>query len=511
MFSVIPNDIIQPLFRGEVSNRAAAGSLSVSGPTLLVGQGLGTGFVSGVPLRVYSQAQVDALCRPGSMASRMTEAYLSEDPDVNLWLLPLTDVVAGVAASKVLTFTGPATAAGVVSLYIGGRLLSVPVEAADSATNIGDAIVALLGTNESAAFALGSKYAVTAANNAGAVTFTARHKGAVGNTIDLRVNYLGTAGAEALPAGVAITELASVSYVHLASGATDPDLATIGAMLGDRRFEFIANPYTVAPALAKWKIEMSDSAAGRWGYMRQVYGGVFSSLADTAAGMASFSASNDPHMSISGIEGSPTPADEMAAAYCGSVAASIRIHPVVPLEMRVINWIKASNVENDKLDWTERQLMLVNGITPLIVNDAGEVCIQRCITTFNKNSYGGADDSYFDISIPYQNDYVMMRLKNVVDTSLANKVLVADNAVVRPGGPFIKPKQVISKMIAEYAGMEYDGIVENTAVFARLVTATIGAKGVLEVGFRPDYTEGLHVFKFLLEYRRAYSAAELAM
>jgi len=511
MFATIPNDVIQPFFRGEVSNRAAAGTTNVTGPSLIIGQGIGSGFTAGVPFRVYSPSQVDAACRPGSQISRMMEAYLSEDPGAEIWALPLADAGAAVAAAKPLTITGPATGDGVISLYVGGRLLSVPVTAGDSASVMGATIQAMLGVDEAAAAALGSRYACTASNNAGVVTFTARNKGAAGNSIDLRVNYLGEAGAERMPAGVAITELASADYVKLKSGATDPDLSTIGAMMTDKRYQFVANPYTVAPALTKFKTEFSDTAVGRWGYMRQTYGGVFAALNDTAANMASFSTANDPHMSICGMEGTPTPADEMAAAYCGSAAASIRIHPVVPLNNRAIRWIKPYSVEDDRLGYTERELMLRNGITPLIVSDSGDVMIQRAITSYNKNTYGGKDDSYFDISIPYQNDYVMSRLHSVVENSMANKVLVDNTANPRPDVPTISPKQIHSKMVAEYADMEGMGIVENTKVFAKLLVVNKVGKGTVEVGFKPDYTEGLHVLKFMLEFRLAYTAAEMSM
>ena len=113
-FSYIPNDVLQPLFYAEVSNAKAAGGTTPR-PSLLVGQGLGTGFTAGVPIRILSSGHANALFRPGSMLARMVRSYLANDPICELWVVPFADLVAGVAATGTLHITGTATAAGVLA------------------------------------------------------------------------------------------------------------------------------------------------------------------------------------------------------------------------------------------------------------------------------------------------------------------------------------------------------------------------------------------------------------
>ncbi|MDP1007703.1 phage tail protein, partial [Klebsiella pneumoniae] len=68
---------------------------------------------------------------------------------------------------------------------------------------------------------------VTAVATDATVKFTAKNKGATGNDIDLRLNYLGTAGGEVTPAGLTLTITA------MAAGATNPVLDAALASLGD--------------------------------------------------------------------------------------------------------------------------------------------------------------------------------------------------------------------------------------------------------------------------------------
>ena len=512
-FSYIPNDVLQPLFYAEVSNAKAAGGTTPR-PSLLVGQGLGTGFTAGVPIRILSSGHANALFRPGSMLARMVRSYLANDPICELWVVPFADLVAGVAATGTLHITGTATAAGVLALYLGGQRLFIPIASGDTATVIGGKIQTALGVDEATAAGLGSTFPVIASNSTGTVTFTARHKGAVGNSIDVRVNYLGAAGSEALPPGIAITELPTSGgepFIHLTSGAGDPDLSTIGAILGDRRYSFVGNPYTAAPALTKWQLEFADNPAGRWGYARRLYGGVWSALNDTAVNLAAFSTANDPHHSIFGIEGCPNPASEIAAAYCAASAASLRVDPARPLNTLVLNGILAPH-PFDQFTYTDRNLILGNGITTPIIDSAGNVRIQRAITTYTKNAYGAADASFRDVTTPYTLDFLLTEMENLVTNQYGRVKLVNDGTPVAPGMPVVTPSAIKNAIVAAYQGWERLAIVENSAVFAKLLRVERDQTDPTRVNvyFPPDLANGLMVFAALAEFRLQYSPSDMA-
>ena len=512
-FSSIPSDQIQPLFVAEVSNaKVAAGETPRR--SLIIAQGLGTGFVAGVLTRVMSLGAVKTLCRAGSMAARMVESYLDADPLADLWLLPLADATSGqVKAHANLTITGTATADGAFTPYLGGRKLAVSVSAGNTAAQVAAKVVAALGVDEAAATALGSPYAVTASNVDGVITFTARNAGSVGNSIDIRMNYGGEAASEKIPDGLAVSELPTVageSYIHLASGAGDPDLSTLGAMLGDQRFAHVANPYTASPALTKFATEFGDAPGGRWGYARRLYGIVFSALNSTASALAAFTTANDPHMSIFGIEGSPTPADEIAASYAGVCAASLRINPARPLNTLSLPGVKAP-AEFDQFYYTDRDLILRNGITTPTIDASGNVRIQRAVTTYITNPYGAADKSYRDITTPATLDFLLTEMEALITNTYPRHILVSDGQTIGAGMPVVNPSAIKDLIIGAYQGWEQRAIVEDTATFAKLLRVQRNSQDStrVDVLFPPDLANGLMVFAALAEFRLQYTEAEI--
>src|ERR1035441_2070640 len=93
---------------------------------LIVGQVLSTGTaVANTPVMAYSMAQVNTLCGNNSMLALMYAAYRLQDPFGECWIGPLADNSGGSVGTGTITITGPATAAGTLSLYVMG--VPVPV------------------------------------------------------------------------------------------------------------------------------------------------------------------------------------------------------------------------------------------------------------------------------------------------------------------------------------------------------------------------------------------------
>jgi phage tail sheath gpL-like len=288
-------------------------------------------------------------------------------------------------------------------------------------------------------------------------------------------------------------------------------LSTLGAILGDKRYSFVGNPYTAAPALTKWQAEFADNPAGRWGYARRLYGGVWSALNDTAANLASFSTANDPHQSIFGIEGCPNPSDEIAAAYCGAVAASLRVDPARPLNTLTLNGILAPH-PFDQFTYTDRNLILNNGITTPIIDSAGNVRIQRAVTTYTKNPYGAADASFRDVTTPYTLDFLLTEMENLVTNQYGRVKLVNDGTPVAPGMAVVTPSAIKNALVAAYQGWERLAIVENSAVFVKLLRVERVQTDPTRVNvyFPPDLANGLMIFAALAEFRLNYSPTDMA-
>lgn len=135
----------------------------------------------------------------------------------------LTDNGSGVQATGTIAFSGTATAAGTLTVYIDSKRhgkYEIDVASGDTANTIGTTLASLITAN--------SYSRVTAINTTGSVALTAVNDGTQGNTIGLKVD--GTI------AGITTTLTA------MNSGATNPSLTSLFDPIVDKRFTSIIYP-----------------------------------------------------------------------------------------------------------------------------------------------------------------------------------------------------------------------------------------------------------------------------
>ncbi|OSK12866.1 bacteriophage V tail sheath protein, partial [Escherichia coli M056] len=116
-FNYVPDNNMVPLFYAEMDNSAAS-TVQDDAPSLLIGMALSD---SDMPLNelviMPSKDLAKKMAGRGSQLARMVEAYRRTDPFGELRVIAVPDT--GRAATGTVTFSGTATAAGAVSLYIG--------------------------------------------------------------------------------------------------------------------------------------------------------------------------------------------------------------------------------------------------------------------------------------------------------------------------------------------------------------------------------------------------------
>jgi phage tail sheath gpL-like len=348
------------------------------------------------------------------------------------------------------------TVTGVLSLYIAGQLVSLVVTPTMTAAQIATALVAQIGTLPD--------LPVTAAVDGTTATkanLTAKNKGLAGNDIDLQLNYGGTAAGEATPTGLAVTITA------MASGATNPStLSAALANLGDKEFDFIAFPYTDATSLNAIKSFLSTQT-GRWSWSEQLYGGAYCAYRGTLGTLTTFGVTrNDEHVSVMGFNGSPTPSWVIAADITAAVAISARADPAQPLQTVTLATMQPPPLPL-RFALTDRNTLLFDGISTFAVGDDGTVSIENLITTYQKNSFGDADDSYLEVETMNTLTFVLRDLKSVITTKYARKKLAADGTRVVPGTNVVTPSMIKADLIARYQKLEENGFVQGSTVFAQ--------------------------------------------
>jgi phage tail sheath gpL-like len=459
--------------------------------SLVIGQILASGTATpNQPILVQSQAQILELCGNGSMLAAMAQRYLLADPFGPLYLLPLADVTAGVAATGSVSVTGPATQAGTLNLYIGGQLCRVGVASGDTAIAVAASIVAAITADAS--------LPVIAAPNgtdAFVVDLTAKHKGVAPNDIDLRLNYLGTAGGEYPVAGIGLTITA------MSGGTSNPLLPTALANLADQNFDFIAMPYNDTGSLNAMEAFLDD-ASGRWSWEEAIYGGAFCAFRGTLGACVSFgTARNDQHMAIMAYQGSPDPVWIWTAEMTGRCAASLRVDPGLPLQY-INTGLQAPDIANR---WTlgERNTLLYSGLSTFRVGDDGTVIIERMATTYQENAAGAPDNSYLDVETPYGLMFVARDLSAYLLTRYARKKLVSDTTVILAGSNCVNAPMIKASVIMEYRALEAAGYTQNSATFARNVLVQDAGNGLVKILAPVDLVNQLRQIAILLQFRKS--------
>lgn len=488
-FTNIPANLAVPLFYAEMDN-SKANSATGARRAVLMGQKLVTGTAAaGVPVIVSTYAQAKALFGVGSMLARMVWAYRNVNPFAELWCIPLADNAAGVAQVGTITATGPATAAGTINLYIAGQLVQVGVASGDTATTV----AASIATAVNAA----SDLPVTATAAAGVVTWTAKWKGATGADIQVCDSYLGTAGGQALPAGVAL------AYAGTVAGVTDPVITAGITALGDDVYDYIVTPYADASNLALLGVEMSDSA-GRWSPWRQLYGHAYTARRGTLSSLLALQTSNDQHLTNLAVDANAQPPVwEVLAAYVAANATGLDADVARPTQTLPMTGLLAPA---KKFLMTERQSLLSNGYATTFVS-AGTWYVERAITTYQKNAFGQVDNSYLDSETMHTSAYVLRRMKAVVTSKFARSKLADDGMVIPPGDTsIVTPKTIRGELIGEYYKMMAEGIVENADLFAQylIVERSATDPNRVNVLYPPDYVNQLRVFAVLDQFRLNY-------
>ena len=493
-FSNIPADIRVPLFYAEMDN-SAANSASSAMRRLIVAQvnDNATSESIGQLVLVSSLGLAKDIGGQGSMLAAMYETWRKTDPIGEIWCLPLINET-GESASATITITGAATDAGLLNLYIGGTRVQSVVPSAATPTVAAAALAVKINASPD--------LPVTAAAGAGVVTLTCKWTGESGNDISIAMNRLGKSNGEMVPAGL------TVVATPMTAGVGAPDQIDAIAALGDEPFEFLCVPWSDTTTLNAWKDAMDDNT-GRWSWAKQLFGHVYTAKRGTIGTLvAAGQARNDQHTTIQAVEpGVPQPVWVQAAALAARTAVFISADASRPTQSGSMPGLDPAPA-SERFTLSERQSLLTYGVATSYY-EGGYVRIQRSITTYQKNAYGQADNSYLDSETMHQSAFIIRRMQSVITSKYGRHKLASDGTRFGAGQPIVTPSTIRGELIAQYAKLESEGHVENADLFAEhlVVERDSNDPSRVNVLFPPDYINGLRIFALLNQFRLQYDAA----
>ena len=485
-FNEIPLDIRTPGQYIEIDNSRALKGLPLNTRRILVmGQRRSVGTVAqAVPTRITSTDQAIEAFGRGSQLAHMIERLRAANATTETWAVALDDNPAGVATTHTITFGGVPSAAGTLRVYIGGRLVQTAVAAGESSATTATNLAAAINATANA------DLLVTASAAAAVVTLTCRHKGEMGNLLDIRTSYYAD---ERPVVGLTVAISAAVA------GSGNPDVTTAFAALGGDQYYTIISGWSDSSNLTKFETEM----ATRWGPLAQRTGHVFAGVAGTYGTLAALgSGRNSPHTTLVGGKKVPTPPWELAAVYGGVCEFNGSIDPARPFQTLVLPGVLAP-VITDRFTLEERGLLLRDGISTFTVDPDGTMRIERVITTYQVNAFGIEDISYLDLNTKWTVDYIRFAVRARIALRYPRFKLADDGTQFAAGQAIVTPRMIRAELFGLFRELEENGLVENFDQFKNdliVVRSEVDPSRVNAI-IPPDVVNQFRVFAASVQFR----------
>ena len=446
-FDNIPTNTRIPFAYIEFSNRSAKQGSSIQDYTVLVlGQKLSSGTKTALEaVAVTSEPQAREYFGAGSQLFTMLKYFFKQNKTTSVVAIPVADDGSGVAARGSVLFAGTATDSGAVYCYIAGTAYRISVSSDDTAEDVCAALVAEINDDVDRI--------VTAAVDGTTpekMNLTARNKGAFGNEIDVRFNYYDD---ESTVAGITHT------ITSFASGAVNPDIADVIAVLDETQYNIIVMPWTDTSNLNALKTELDD----RWGPERQNDGHAITSKRGSYSDLLTFGdARNNKQETVIGWNGPTSPWD-VAAQVAAEVAKQGSIDPARPLQNIALATVLPPS-KTDAFTNAERNLLLYDGISTL-KTVGGDVYLERIISTYQLNAQGADDTSFLSL----ENKLTLSAMRYDYRTDFYLKYprskLANDGTRFGPGQQVVTPKIGKAFAVGKFTQWEERGWVENFTQF----------------------------------------------
>ena len=490
-FSQIPANRRTPGTYIEIdSSRAVRGLQGMPHRALALGQKLATGQTAQLePVLITDPEQAARAFGRGSMLHAECATFRAGNETTELWAVGIDDAAAGVAAVKSVTIgkldAGAAFGAEVLNLYVGARRVRVPVAPDDSPADVVAALAAATAHPMMPAI-----LSVDGADDAKLLA-TAKHKGAVAGSFDVRVNYHTD---EVTPGNLTATVAVDTA------GAGDPTIDAALAAVDSEWWTEVILPWTDGANYAA----MDAFLRTRFSALNMQDGNAFTVRPGTMSELNAWGESdavNSEFITTLPTWNSPTPSWEIAASYAGVAAAQTAIDPVRQLRTLALPGVLPPAM-TDRPSGLEVELLLNAGISAVDF-EGGAFRLSRCITNYQVNALGAEDTAYLDLVTLTGLAYLRWSERNRIELRFPRHKLASDGTRAAPGQAVVTPKTMRGELIALYREWEEAGLTENTSEYVErlIVERDGGDPNRLNALQAPDLVNNFRVFAALMQFR----------
>jgi len=494
-FNNVPDTVRTPGVFAEIDNSQALQGLAANPhKALIIGEKTSVGSAENeVLLSITRRNLADGFFGPGSLLARMCNVFKDNNPNTELKAIALSGGTAQASArigfSVALSHAGGSASAGAqdLFLFVNGVQIKRTLVIGWSAVDIASDVAVFMSEQNNFPVTV----SVVAAS--GVLVLSALNSGAHGNFLDVRVNFLdGQSNPTFFGDSVVIS--------NFEGGVGAGDLDDTWAVITNEQFQYVIQPYIDATNLTSIETELAD----RFKPLIDKQGHGFVGLRTTSASATTLGNSrNSPHNTIMGANDSPTDPAEWGAALGAIAAFNLNNDPGRPLHFLKLEKILAPPIDNI-FDRTERDILLLDGIATFITDDAGNVLIERSITTFQTDAQSVPDASFLDVQTLAILNEIRFQFKNRMTTRfiIPRFKLADDTFPVLPGQVVATPRTIKQEIISLFTLLRDRGLIENLDDFIKnlVVERSEADKNRVNVLLPPDLINQFRVLAGLIQF-----------
>lgn len=192
---------------------------------------------------------------------------------------------------------------------------------------------------------------------------------------------------------------------------------------------------------------------------------------------------------------------EAVAAWAGQIAPSLATDPCRPSNLKMNG---VYSIADREFNWTERNLLLHEGIGTYTVTSTGEVQVERPVTAYTENAAGVADDSYLDVMTPATAMYFREKQRSLILSKYGRHKLAKDGTSFATGQAIVTPSIIAGDLLSLYKQLELDGIVQDFEGYKKSLTVELDATDKTRINYldSPQFVNGLIIVAGKIQFRK---------
>ncbi len=189
-------------------------------------------------------------------------------------------------------------------------------------------------------------------------------------------------------------------------------------------------------------------------------------------------------------------------AWAGQIAPSLANDPCRPLQTLTMSGVYS--IATTEFDWTERNLLLHEGMGTYVVTSTKEVQVERAVTAYTENDAGVADNSYLDIMTPATAMYFRQKQRSRILSKYSRYKVAKDGTRFAPGQAIVTPSMIKTELLALYKELEYDGIVQDFDGYKSALIVELDDSNKQRINYQdsPQFVNGLMIVGGKIQFRK---------